>query len=402
MKIVLAPDSFKGSLSAPDAANCIAIGLRRVFPDVQIVALPVADGGEGTLETLIAATNGQFLVENVTGPLGEPVSARWGILGGPNAGETTAVIELAQAAGLTMVPNDRRDPKITTTIGVGELLAAALREKNVRKLVIGLGGSATNDGGAGLLQAFGVQLLDENGANLPAGGASLQNLARVEGLSGATARFAGITVQIACDVDNPLWGPRGASAVFGPQKGATPQDIALLDRALAQFARILAQNVPNFPQNGPDIAQTPGSGAAGGAAAGLLYLIPHANLRPGIEIVLDAVQFDMHSADADLIITGEGRLDAQTLGGKVVAGVAMRAKSVRAGKNVPVVALVGGLTGEVDGKLLADTLNLSAVMPILPHPCLLSEAIAQARPFLTDAAERAARWLAVGARISTP
>ena len=382
MKVVIAPDSFKGSLSAPDAAEAIANGVRRVLPDAQLVLLPIADGGEGTLDALIRATGGTTIAQDVTGPLSEPVSARWGLLGD---GET-AVIELAEAAGLTQVPPERRDPKITTTQGIGEFLLAASRNPQVQRVIVGLGGSATNDGGAGLLTALGVAFHDASGDPLPAGGASLANLARVETRS---LRLDPATVEllIACDVDNPLTGPRGASAIFGPQKGATPGDVSLLDAALAHYAAMLP--------NGQPFADVPGAGAAGGTAFGLLWLFQNATLRPGIDLVLDAIGFDTHLRGADLVLTGEGRLDGQTLGGKALAGIARRAKAA----GVPVGALVGGLSPDMDQNTLAETAGIHAALPIVPGPCTLEDAFAHAADWLTDAAERALRWRLLLAKV---
>ena len=381
MKVLIAPDSFKGSLSSPEAADAIALGFRRVFPDAECVLLPIADGGEGTAETLAAATGGIRIPCTVSGPLGEPVSASFTLLGD---GET-AVVELAQSAGLSLIAPENRDPTITTTFGVGELLLAASRHKAVRHLIVTLGGSATNDGGAGLLSALGVRFLDGDGELLPHGGAALSALATI-GTSVLLLDPAAIDLKIACDVDNPLTGPRGASAVFGPQKGATPDDVALLDGALAHYATILEETT------GRRVAEIPGAGAAGGTAAGLLWLFPQAELIPGVELVLDALRFDQHLNGADLVLTGEGRLDSQTLGGKAIAGVTRQAKAA----GVPVGAIVGGLTGDVTGAQLARELNLDAVMALPPRPCTLEEAVANAPQWLADAAERAARWLKLG------
>jgi glycerate kinase len=365
MKVLLCPDSFKGALGAPEAAAALAEGWKRVFPEAECVCLPVADGGEGTLDVLLAATGGERFLTEVTGPLGEPVQAAWGLL--PDG---TAVIELAQAAGLSLVPPSKRDPKKTTTYGVGELLLRATRKTN--KLLITLGGSATNDGGAGILEAF----LNYFEPTLEPGGAALR---RLRGFYGSPKQLVGYDVRIACDVDNPLTGPQGASAVFGPQKGATPKDVELLDAALANFAGVLG------------LPEEPGDGAAGGAAYGLRWLFPGARLVPGIELVLDALGFDQHLADASLVLTGEGRLDSQTLGGKVIAGVARRAKA----HGVPVAAIVGGLESSVSGAALQGA-GVAAVLPLAPGPCTLAESMEHTAAWLTDAAERAARWVALG------
>ena len=320
----------------------MAEGWRRVFPGDELVLLPIADGGEGTLDALLAATRGERHTRRVIGPLGERVEACWGLL--PDG---TAVVELAQAAGLSLVPQDKRDPKATTTYGVGELLREASRSS--KRLIIGLGGSATNDGGAGILEAFGYQ------------------------------PQPGYDVRIACDVDNPLTGPRGASAVFGPQKGATQGDIAVLDARLVAFAQRLG------------LQEQPGDGAAGGAAYGLRWLFPGARLVPGIDLVLDAVGFEAHLVGASLVLTGEGRLDSQTLGGKAIAGIARRA----AAKGVPVAALVGSLGSDMTGSALAAA-GIAAVLPLAPGPCTLAESIANTALWLADTTERAARWLRVG------
>ena len=337
MTVLVCPDSFKGALAAPDVASAIAEGWRRVFPMAPPLRLPLADGGEGTLDVLLSATGGKRFLETVTGPLGEPVEAAWGLL--PDG---TAVVELAQAAGLTLVPQDKRDPKRTTTYGVGELLLQATRSS--KKLIITLGGSATNDGGAGILEAFDYQ------------------------------QQPGFEVRIACDVDNPLTGPRGASAVFGPQKGATPEDVIVLDARLGALRERLA------------LPEQPGDGAAGGAAYGLRWLFPSARLVPGIDLVLDATGFDTHCQEATLVLTGEGRLDSQTLGGKAVAGVARRA----AAHGVPVIALVGSIRSDVTGEQLRAA-GITAAFPIAPGPCTLEESLHNTAPWLADTAERIAR-----------
>jgi glycerate 2-kinase len=348
-KILIAPDSFKGSLTSPQAANAIRQGLLRVDPSLSTILLPLADGGEGTGRTLCEATGGRAISEVVTGPLGKDAKkhlASWYLLGD----KTTAVIELAEAAGLTLVPKDRRDPKITTTYGVGELIHHALLSSlTINHLIITLGGSATNDGGAGILQA----LVDLN-----------------------TALPPDLRVTIACDVDNPLTGSRGASAVFGPQKGATLEDIIFLDARLMALKN--QWGLPDFP----------GAGAAGGAAYGLKYRFPQAQIRPGIDIVLDTIGFDAHLRDAALIITGEGQMDAQTLGGKAVAGVAQRVKQ----HNILTIALVGGLGSDVTAESFV-TAGIHAVFPITPRPMALEEAMQNADILLADAAERLMRLL---------
>jgi len=321
MRIVIAPDSFKESLTAPEAAAAIAAGVRDVAPDAGVDLCPMADGGEGTVEALVAATDGQRRTTTVTGPLGAPVEARWGVLGD---GETAA-IEMAEAAGLHLVPRDRRDPTKTTTRGVGELIRAAL-DAGCRRLIIGIGGSATTDGGAGMAQALGVRFLDRAGRIIetPLSGGALDEIERID-LADRDGRLAAAEVRVACDVTNPLTGPRGAAAIYGPQKGATPEQVKQLDRNLAHLARLVATE-----------ADQPGAGAAGGLGFGLVAFAD-ARLERGVELVLDAVRFDDRLADADLVLTGEGKLDGQSIEGKTCLGVAQRA----AGHGVKTIALVG-------------------------------------------------------------
>ena len=379
MRIVVAPDSFKGSLSALAVAEAMERGVRSVFPDASVARVPIADGGEGTVEALVAATGGRLESRRVTGPLGEPVEARWGVLGDGR----TAVVEMAAASGLTLVPRERRDPRVTTTRGTGELVRAAL-DAGLRRVVVGLGGSATNDGGAGLARALGIRFLDDAGRDLPEGGAALARLARVD-LAGQDARIAAAEVVVACDVDNPLTGPRGASAVYGPQKGATPAMVAELDAALERYARVARE------ATGRDVAGLPGAGAAGGLGAGLLFFTP-ARLRPGVEIVLEMTGFDALVRGADLVLTGEGRTDFQTAMGKAPVGVAAAAKR----HGVPVVCLSGGLGPGAD-EVLARGIDALAVA--VPGPMGLEEAVARARELVEAGAARACRLVALGMRI---
>jgi glycerate kinase len=376
---VIAPDSFKGSLSAVAVADAIARGVLAVFRDAEIAKVPIADGGEGTVEALVAATGGRFEERTVRGPLGEPVRARWGILGSGEA----AVVEMAAASGLPLVLPARRDPRATTTYGTGELLLAAL-DAGLRRIVLGIGGSATNDGGAGLARALGVRFLDASGAELPEGGAALARLARVD-LGGLDPRVGGAEIVVACDVDNPLTGPRGASAVYGPQKGATPEMVAELDAALGRYAEVARD------ATGRDVASTPGAGAAGGLGAGLLFFTP-ARLRPGVEIVLEAVRFDELVRGADLVVTGEGRTDFQTAMGKAPVGVAAAAKR----HGVPVVCLSGGLGPGADDVLAQ---GIDAVVPVVSGPMALDEAMRNAAALVEAGAARACRLVRVGTGI---
>jgi len=379
MRIVVAPDSFKGSLSALQAALAMERGIRAVLPDAEVRKVPIADGGEGTVEALVAGAGGRLEEREVTGPLGEPVRARFGVLGDG----ATAAVEMAAASGLPLVPEERRDPRVTTTRGTGELLQAAL-DLGLRRLVVGIGGSATNDGGTGLARALGVRFLDAGGRELPEGGAALARLARID-LAGLDPRLAAAELTVACDVDNPLTGPRGASAVYGPQKGATPEMVAELDGALARFAEVARA------ATGRDVAALPGAGAAGGLGAGLLFFTP-ARLRPGVEIVLETTGFDALVRGADLVITGEGRTDLQSAMGKAPAGVAKAAKR----HGVPVVCLSGSLGPGADD-LLAQ--GVDALACVLPGPMPLEEAMARAAPLLEAAAARLVRALRVGGRM---
>ncbi|MFF2349630.1 glycerate kinase [Kitasatospora sp. NPDC058115] len=319
--VVVAPDKFKGTLEAAEAAARIAAGIRRAAPGADVRELPVADGGEGTLAAALAAGFTRVPVE-VSGPTGLPVDAAFAVRG------DTAVVELAQAAGLARLPGGRPAPLAAGSAGVGGLIVRALDE-GARRIVLGLGGSACTDGGAGLLQALGVSLLDAGGSELPPGGAALRRLARLD--PGPSVRvLAGVEVVVACDVDNPLLGPRGAAAVYGPQKGASAEDVAVLEEGLTRFADVVAATV------GRDVRDAPGAGAAGGVGFAALALLG-ATMRPGIELLLDLLDFGAAVRGARLVVTGEGCLDAQTLHGKAPAGVA--AAAARAG--VPVAAVAG-------------------------------------------------------------
>ena len=300
MKIVIAPDSYKESLSALEVAQAVEAGFRQVFPDADYVLVPVADGGEGTVDAMVAATGGRKETVTVSGPLGEPVEAFYGLTGDGD----TAVIEMAAASGLALVPPDRRNPLLTNSRGTGELIRAAL-DAGARRFILGIGGSATNDGGAGMVQALGVRLLDLEGRELDGSGGDLARLERID-VSALDPRLAECRIEVACDVDNPLTGARGASAVFGPQKGATPEMVQALDANLARLARIVGRDL------GVAVDTVPGAGAAGGMGAAMLAFFG-ATLKPGIEIVTAAVDLDTHVRDADLVITGEGRIDFQTV-----------------------------------------------------------------------------------------
>jgi glycerate kinase len=379
LRIVVAPNAFKGSLTALEAAEAIGEGVRAAAADADLVLVPIADGGDGTVDALVAATNGEQRTLRVRGPLSDPIDAGYGVIDGGS----TAVIEMAKAAGLALVPPAKRDPRITTTYGVGELLQRAYDER-ARHFIVGIGGSATNDGGAGMAQALGYQLLDEYGHELPPGGLVLQRLARIH-VGGVHANWKEAEVDVACDVTNPLTGPSGASAVYGPQKGATPEMVAQLDDGLKHFARIIRRDL------GVDVEQLPGAGAAGGLGAGLVAFT-RARLRPGAEMVMEALRLDERLAGAQLVITGEGRLDSQTARfGKGPAAVAEHARQA----GIPVVAIGGSIADETELRLLFDGLGATVV-----EPCSLDEAIAQARPLLVAASTRLMRLLLAGRRLA--
>ena len=373
MRVVVAPDSYKGSVSAVGVAAALERGVLRVFPQAEVRKIPIADGGEGTVEALVTATGGKIRQERVRGPLGEAVEAYWGILGD---GET-AVIEMAAASGLPLVPSERRDPRITSTYGTGELIRAAL-DAGLRRIIIGIGGSATNDGGTGMAQALGAKFLAADGTELPPGGGALAKLKTMD-LSGLDSRLAATEITVACDVDNPLCGSRGASAVFGPQKGATPAMVAELDSALAHFAECARAATER------DVADLAGAGAAGGLGAGLLFFTP-AKLRPGVEIVLEAVKFADVVKEAAFVITGEGRTDFQTAYGKAPVGVAKVAKQF----GVPVFCISGGL-GDGADDVLAQ--GIDATMSICSRPLSLEECMRDGATLIEEAAARLCRLL---------
>ena len=375
MKIVIAPDSFKDSLSAEKVADAIAAGLADALPHAQLVTCPMADGGEGTVEAIVAAGNGQLRRNHVQGPLGEPVEAHWGWL--PDS--HTAIIEMAEASGLQRVPVAQRDARISSTFGTGELIKAAL-DAGAQRIILAIGGSATNDAGAGALQALGLGLFDAEQQLLAPGGLALSRLARIE-LSGLDPRLADVRFEIAADVNNPLCGEHGASAIFGPQKGATPEHVQLLDQALGHFADHCAAVLPK------DVRDEPGSGAAGGLGFAAKAFFG-AEFRAGVEVVAELVGLAEAVKDADLVITGEGRFDAQTLRGKTPFGVARIAQA----QGVPVVVLAGTL-GEGYQTLYAHGIN--AAFAVTSGPMSLEDACANAAQLLTDRARDIARLMAI-------
>lgn len=376
MKIVIAPDGFKGNLSALQVARAIDKGIKRVVPDALTTIKPMADGGEGTVQALVDATGGKSMTTEVTDPMGGHVLAHWGLL----SDKVTGVIEMAAASGLPLVPLEKRNPLLTTTYGTGELILAAL-ESGCRKLIIGIGGSATNDGGAGMAQALGARLLDSTGADLPFGGAALANLERID-VTNLDSRLADCEVLIASDVTNPLCGAQGASAVYGPQKGATPEMVAQLDTALSHYADVIQRDL------GIRVKDMPGAGAAGGLGAGLIVFLK-AKVIPGIDIVIQATNLVEHLKDADLVFTGEGRLDSQTARGKVPTGVAKKAKEF----SLPVIAIAGEI---LDDYHVVYEHGIDAVLSIAPGPISLSQSMAEAERLITDTAERAIRLFLCG------
>lgn len=383
-RIVVAPDSFKGSATARQAAEAIARGLRRALPGVVVETVPMADGGEGTVDALVEATGGRFVEVTVTGPLGEDVRVRFGILGDGG----TAVIEMAAASGLPLVPPERRNPLLTTTYGTGQLIRAAL-DRGARRIIVGLGGSATVDGGAGMAQALGARLLDADGRELGWGGGELGRLARID-VAGLDPRLRQTEILVACDVSNPLYGPEGAAPVFGPQKGATAAMVRRLDDNLRHFARILRRDL------GVEVGQLPGGGAAGGLGAGLVAFCG-ARLRPGAELVMEAVGLEARLAGADLVVTGEGRLDRQTAYGKTAAAVGRLARKL----GVPAVAICGSIGEEVDRQLLEDC-GLVGACAAVARPMSLQEAMGGVEALLEQAAERLGAFLAACTAAGAP
>ena len=376
MRICVAPDSFKESLSAVEAAEAIARGVRNVCAGIEVVSVPMADGGEGTVSALVAATGGRLVPARVTGPLGEPADAEYGLLGDGLA----AVVEMAAASGLALVRPDRRNPMLATTLGTGELVKAAL-DRGARRIVVGIGGSATVDGGAGMAQALGARLLDESGREIPRGGGGLAKLHSID-LSKLDPRIRETEILVACDVDNPLTGPRGAAPAYGPQKGATPEMVRELSENLGRLAAVIRRDV------GVDIEHMPGGGAAGGLGAGLVAFL-NARLRPGIEIVMEAVRLDERMAGCDLVITGEGKLDQQTLHGKVPLGVARQAAEYR----IPVIALAGCVGRDRTG---LNAAGIGAFFSILDCPMSMEDAFSRAAELLAATAEQAVRAFVIG------
>lgn len=371
MKIVIAPQAFKGSLTSCEAAEAMSEGVKSVIKDCEIILLPIADGGEGTVKAMIEATKGRTIITEVQGPLGDRVNAGWGMLGNGQ----TAVIEMAAASGLNLVPKDKLNPLAASTYGTGELIRAVL-EAGSRRIIIGLGDSATTDGGAGMAQALGIRLLDADNQPIPPGGTGLANLKHVD-MSGRHHLITESRIIAACDVTNPLYGSEGAAYVYGPQKGATPDMVTHLDAGLRNFADIIRQDL------GKEIGTMPGAGAAGGLGAGLVAFLG-ASLQRGIDIICDSIGFDSHLAGTDLILTGEGCIDNQTACGKTIAGISTRAK--RAG--IPVIAFAGELG---KGYSAVYDCGVNAVVSIIPGCMEREQAMRNAAALIRDAVERTLR-----------
>ena len=373
MKIVIAPDSFKGSLTAAEAAEAIETGFRAVYPDAEYVKVPMADGGEGTVQSLVDATSGTIITQLVSGPMGDMVAGFFGILGD----RQTAVIEMAAASGIHWVRPKERDVFLASSFGTGQLINAAL-DRGCDKLIVGLGGSATNDGGMGMMKALGAQFFDQDGVQLTADVRALLQLASID-LQYLDPRLDKTEIVVACDVDNPLCGENGAARVFGPQKGATEEDIAVLDQALTRYGDILSANA------GRDIASEPGAGAAGGMGAAFIGLID-AVLKPGVDIVIEIVDLANSLVDANLVITGEGRVDNQTIHGKTPTGVAKVAKSC----NLPVICITGSVE---DGADFTHQLGIDEIYSVTEGDYDLTEVLIEAEHKLTQAAQKIAKSL---------
>lgn len=378
MKIVLAPDSFKGNLTSLQVADAFEKGIRRVIPKARIVKVPMADGGEGTVQSLVDATGGKFLRKKVTGPAGKPVSARYGML----ADGETAVIEMAEASGLPLVEGKEKNPLKTTTYGTGELMLDAMK-KGAKTIIIGIGGSATNDGGAGMAQALGVRFLDGRGKELTELGSG-GLLAKVKGIDmkNLTPMLKKTKIVVACDVNNPLYGKQGAAYVFGPQKGASTAMVKKLDDNLKHFSSVIKKDLKK------DVNKIKGAGAAGGLGAGLVAFTK-ARMKSGVDIVIDYTDLAKYVKGADLVITGEGRVDFQTAFGKTPAGVAKTAKKY----GVQTIAIGGGLSDDANGVFAHGIAGLEAA---IARDMDIEEALAKAKVFLANAAERVIRTVMIG------
>ncbi len=376
MKIVVAPDSFKESLRAKEVAEIIEEGIKRVFPQVEVIKVPLADGGEGTIEAILEARGGKVISQEVASPLGERIKAHFGILDDG----FTGIVEMAQASGLSLVPQPQRNPLLTTTYGTGELIKATL-DRGCKRIIVGIGGSATVDGGAGMVQALGANLLNGKGKQISFGGGSLGEIVSID-MSSLDSRVKNTEVLVASDVDNPLCGPKGAARVYGPQKGATPEMVKTLEKNLAHFAMMIKKYLNK------EVKNIPGAGAAGGLGAGLIAFLG-AELRPGIKLMIEASRLEERIKGADLVISGEGRIDEQTVYGKTPVGVAEMAKK----EKIPVIIIGGEIRGDVEAlyERGVDAV-VSCIDRILPR----AEAMKEAKETLRQATERAMRLIKIG------
>jgi glycerate kinase len=384
MKIVLAPDSFKGNLTSLQVASAFEKGIKRVIPNANCIKVPMADGGEGTVQSLVDATGGKFIRKKVTGPAGKPVTARYGML----ADKETAVIEMAEASGLPLVKGKEKNPLKTTTYGTGELILDAIN-RGAKIIIIGIGGSATTDGGAGMAQALGVKFYDKQGREIsePGAGGMLARIARID-MRGLDPRIRKTQIIVASDVNNPLFGKTGAACVFGPQKGATPAMVRKLDANLRHFGNLIKKDLRR------DVRKLRGAGAAGGLGAGLVAFT-RAKLKSGIDIVVETTGLPEYIKGADLVITGEGRVDFQTAFGKAPAGVANAARKLK----VPTVVIGGGITDDAHSVF---AYGIDGLASACARDMTLDEAISHSRMHLANAAERVIRLILIGKKISNP
>lgn len=378
MRFLFASDSFKGTLTSEQIIRLLSQAAEEIFPGCETAGVPVANGGEGTVDAVVTATGGEYRKVTVHGPLMEEVTASYGVFHGDSA-----IIEMAAASGLPMVPNEKRNPLNTTTYGTGELIKDAL-DQGYRKLSIAIGGSATNDGGMGAMRALGVRFLDENGAELEGFGADLEKVADID-MSGLHPAVAEAEITVMCDVNNPLTGPDGATYTFGKQKGGTPEILDRLEAGMKQYAAVMREH-------GMDVEQMAGAGAAGGLGAALCGYL-HANLKSGIETVLDLIDFNGLLEGTDLVVTGEGRIDWQSAFGKVPSGIGMRCKA----KNVPAVAIVGGMG---NGAEKIYEFGIDSILPTINGAMDLEEALERAEELYANAADRMFRMVRAGMRLA--
>lgn len=380
MKILIAPDSFKGSLSSIEVINCIEKSAKRHFNDLEIVKVPIADGGEGTVEAILAAVGGELKNVEVIGPLGNKIISSYGVIN-----KRTAIIEMAAASGLALVADEDRNPMLTTTYGTGELILAGLNS-GIREFFIGIGGSATNDGGIGAMQALGVKFLNSDNEEVGFGGGELSGIVNIS-LEDLDDRIKESSITVICDVNNPLTGPRGATSIYGPQKGASEEMLLELEKGMNNYKRVIEKNF------GIEVNKVKGAGAAGGLGAALTVFLG-AELKPGIETILEIVHFDLLLEGVDLVITGEGRIDGQSIYGKVPIGISKYCKR----KNINVVAIVGSMGAEAD---VVYDFGINSIFTIVNSPMSVNEAMQNAGELLENAADRMFRFLKLGMSIKS-